>query len=89
MATQQPNIYIPEVILAALREYAEEQHKSVEEMAGELIMRGLHEQKEGLLGDLQEYGEGQAIKRYGRVPSGEEIAGIIKSHREARRRCDH
>jgi len=86
MASQQPNIHISEVILAALRERAEEQHKNVEEMAGELIMHGLHEQRKGLLEELQEYGEGQAIKRYGRVPSGEEVAEIIKSHCEARRR---
>lgn len=86
MATQQPNIHIPEVILAVLRERAEEQHKSVEEMAGELIIRGLHEQRKGLLEELQEYGEGQAIKRYGRVPDGEEVAEIVKYHRKARGR---
>ena len=83
MATQPPNIHIPEAILAALRKRAEEQHKSVEEMAGELIMRGLHDSKD-LLEELQEYGESQAIKHYGKVPSGEDIADTVKAHRRTR-----
>jgi plasmid stability protein len=87
MATYQPNIHIPEAVLAALRERAEEQHRSVEEMAGELILRGLlHEQSKGMLEALQEYGESQAMKRYGRIPNGEEVASIVKTHRQARRR---
>ena len=37
----QPNITLPDPILSAVQEAAEREHKSLNEMAGELVMRGL------------------------------------------------
>jgi plasmid stability protein len=86
MATHTPNIYLPESVLAALRERAAEQQKSVEEIAGELILRGLSEQNRGALEGLQEYGHQKALERYRRVPTEEEVVEIVRTRRQARQR---
>lgn len=86
MAGHTPNIYLPESVLAALRERAAEQHKSLEEMAGELILRGISEQNKGTLEELQEYGRNKALERYGRVPTEEEVVEIVRTRRQARQR---
>ena len=88
MATHTPNVYLPESVLAALRERAAEQQKSVEEIAGELILRGLSEQNKSTLEELQEYGRQKALERYGRVPTEEEeeVVEIVRTHRQSRQR---
>ena len=86
MATHTPSIYLPESVLAALRERAAEQQRSVEEIAGELILRGLSEQNKDTLEELQEYGRQKALERYGRVPTEEEVVEIVRTRRQARQR---
>jgi predicted CopG family antitoxin len=86
MATQPRTIKLPEVIYSALEEAAAREHKSVEEIAGEAILRGLHNQKKSLLDELIEEGRQKAMEKLGHVPSEEEVVEIVHARREARRR---
>ena len=82
----QPNITLPQPLFAAVREEAERQHKGVNELAGELIRNGLLGQTKDSLEELVKYGQQQAIKKFGKVPSDEEIVDLIHARRQERRR---
>lgn len=76
-----PNITLPQSLLAAVREEADRRHKDVNELAGELIMDSLSRQRKSALEELQEYGEQQALKKFGKVPAEEQVVDIIHQRR--------
>jgi hypothetical protein len=77
----QPNITLPQSLLAAVREEADRRHKDVNELAGELIMDSLSRQRKSALEELQEYGEQQAMKKFGKVPDEEQVVDIVHQRR--------
>jgi hypothetical protein len=77
----QPNITLPQSLLAAVREEADRRHKDVNELAGELIMDSLSRQRRSVLEELQEYGDQQAINKFGQVPDEEQVVDIIHQRR--------
>ena len=81
----QPNITLPDPILSAVQEEAERQHKTVDEMAGELVMRGLHQQKQSPLDDLLAYGREKAKERYPDGLTEDQIVDIVHAHRQRSR----
>jgi hypothetical protein len=77
----QPNITLSQSLLAAVREEADRRHKDVNELAGELIMVSLARQRKSALEELQEYGEQQAMKKFGKVPDEEQVVDLIHQRR--------
>lgn len=86
--SSQPNVTLPDPILAAAQEAAEREHKTLNEMVGELVMIGLQRQgeKKSPLNDLLEYGHKKAVERFGKVPSEDEVVNLVHAHRHSRRR---
>jgi hypothetical protein len=84
--TSQPNITLSEPLLTAVREEAERQHKGVDELAGELIQKGLLKQAKDPLEELAEYGRQKAIEKFGTLPSDKDIVDLIHARRQERRR---
>lgn len=80
----QPNVTLPEPVLAAVREEAERQHKSVSEMAGELIMHGLRLRKTDALEELMQYGQQKARETQQDCLTEEDVAELVRVHREKR-----
>ncbi|HEX3685462.1 MAG TPA: hypothetical protein VHU83_23210 [Bryobacteraceae bacterium] len=62
MRTQANTIKIDADVLAALREAAEREHKSLEEVAGEAIMRGLSADRDAEWRELIAFGHEQGKK---------------------------
>ena len=82
--TSQPNVTLPEPVLAAVRAEAERQHKSVSEMAGELIMHGLRLRKTDALDELMQYGQQKARETHPEGLTEENVAELVRVHREKR-----
>jgi hypothetical protein len=82
----QPNITLPDPILSAVQEEADRQHKSLNEMVGELVMIGLHKRKKSLLAEVLEEGRQNALDTLGHIPDEEEILAAVERTRQARRR---
>lgn len=62
MSTQADTIRLDADVIAALREAAEREHKSLEEMAGEAIMRGLSAERDAEWRELISFGHEQGEK---------------------------
>jgi len=82
----QPNITLPDSVLAAVREEAERQQKTPDEIAGELILRGLarsEERKSALLNVMERISQQQ--KERGGPPDEAQIVAAVHAHRLKRR----
>lgn len=87
MASHSHTVRLSDPIFAALQEAAEREHKSVEEMAGEAILRGLarrEERQSTLLPVMERIGQQQ--KEYGGPPDETQIAEAIRAYRRERQR---
>jgi len=81
MSTHSPNIHLSKSVLAALQERAEQENKSTDELASELVMAGLHkrEDRTARLFALMEYGHRRAE---GTHPGLDEqtVVEIVRNH---------
>lgn len=84
MSTQPKTIQLPEAIYSALEEAALREHKSLNELGGELIMQGLH-RKKSALEDLMDYGHQRARETHPGLTE-ESVVDIVHAHRRSRRR---
>ena len=84
MSTSSPNVHLSESVLAALQERAEQENKSADELANELVMTGLHkaEDRTARLPALMEYGHRRAEETH---PGLDEQA-VVEIVRNRRRR---
>lgn len=87
MASHSHTVRLSDSIFAALQEAAEREHKSVEEVAGEAILRGLARREERpstLLPVMERIGRQQQER--GGAPDERQIAEAVRAHRRERRR---
>ena len=86
MASHSHTVRLADAIFAALQEAAERERKSVEEMAGEAILRGLarsEERQSALLPIMERLSQQQ--KERGGPPHEAQIVAAVRAHRRERR----
>lgn len=82
MSTQSPNVHLSESVLATLQERAEQENKSTDELASELVMAGLHnrEDRTARLLALMEYGHRRAEETHPGLDE-QAVVKIVRNHR--------
>ncbi len=82
MSTQPPNVRLSESVLVALQERAEQENKSADELASELVMAGLHnrENRTARLLALIEYGHRYAEETHPGLDE-QAVVEIVRNHR--------